>query len=150
VLIHIVTQKGKGYAPAEASADKYHGVVKFDTATGKQQEIVSTTPSFTSVFAKALLAEVEIDNKIIAITAAMPSGTVRTEERSGTTVFGVLRLNVPGDEPGRLFFEVALFPSEPAWINGCCLKATKLLPDSTPELCSQTPTIRDETVIDPL
>jgi 1-deoxy-D-xylulose-5-phosphate synthase len=75
VLIHVVTQKGKGYAPAEASADKYHGVVKFDAATGKQQETASTIPSFTSVFAKALLAEAENDDKIVAITAAMPSGT---------------------------------------------------------------------------
>ncbi len=75
LLIHVVTQKGKGYAPAEASADKYHGVVKFDVITGKQAKAVSNAPSYTSVFAKALIAEAEADPRIVAITAAMPNGT---------------------------------------------------------------------------
>ncbi|HEY5209843.1 MAG TPA: 1-deoxy-D-xylulose-5-phosphate synthase [Stellaceae bacterium] len=75
VLVHIVTQKGHGYPPAEAAADKYHGVVKFDVATGAQAKGSAGPPSYTNVFAKALIAEAEIDPKIVAITAAMPSGT---------------------------------------------------------------------------
>ena len=75
VLIHVVTQKGKGYPPAEASADKYHGVSRFDTVTGKQAESASSAPSYTSVFARSLLIEATADEKIVAITAAMPSGT---------------------------------------------------------------------------
>ena len=75
LLIHVVTRKGKGYAPAEASDDKYHGVVKFDVVTGKQAKSVSNAPSYTSVFARALIAEAEADPKIVAITAAMPNGT---------------------------------------------------------------------------
>jgi 1-deoxy-D-xylulose-5-phosphate synthase len=75
VLIHVVTKKGHGYAPAEASDDKYHGVVKFDVATGAQAKAKPTAPSYTSVFAKALIAEATQDAKILAITAAMPSGT---------------------------------------------------------------------------
>jgi 1-deoxy-D-xylulose-5-phosphate synthase len=75
VLVHVVTQKGRGYAPAEAAADKYHGVVKFDPATGKQQTAKTGAPSYTSVFAKALIAEAERDERIVALTAAMPSGT---------------------------------------------------------------------------
>jgi 1-deoxy-D-xylulose-5-phosphate synthase len=75
ILIHVVTQKGRGYAPAEAAADKYHGVVKFDPATGQQQKSKAAAPSYTSVFAKALIAEAEHDERIVAITAAMPSGT---------------------------------------------------------------------------
>ena len=75
VLVHVVTQKGRGYAPAEAAADKYHGVVKFDVATGAQVKGKSGPPSYTSVFAKALIAEAEADEAIVAITAAMPSGT---------------------------------------------------------------------------
>lgn len=75
VLVHVVTQKGKGYAPAEASDDKYHGVVKFDVETGKQFKPKANAPSYTGVFAKALIAEAEHDDKIVAITAAMPSGT---------------------------------------------------------------------------
>ena len=75
VLIHVRTQKGKGYPPAENSADKYHGVVKFDTATGAQFKKKGNAPSYTSVFAKALIREAEADEKIVAITAAMPSGT---------------------------------------------------------------------------
>jgi 1-deoxy-D-xylulose-5-phosphate synthase len=75
VLVHCVTQKGKGYAPAEASADKYHGVVKFDVATGAQQKSTPKAPSYTSVFAKALIAEAKADDRIVAVNAAMPSGT---------------------------------------------------------------------------
>ena len=75
VLVHVVTQKGKGYAPAESAADKYHGVVKFDVVTGKQAKAVSNAPSYTKVFAEALIKQAERDEKIIAISAAMPSGT---------------------------------------------------------------------------
>ncbi|MGH1481662.1 MAG: 1-deoxy-D-xylulose-5-phosphate synthase [Geminicoccales bacterium] len=75
VLIHVRTRKGAGYSPAENSADKYHGVAKFDTATGAQFKKKGNAPSYTSVFAKGLLAEAEHDPKICAITAAMPSGT---------------------------------------------------------------------------
>ncbi|MDG2002465.1 MAG: 1-deoxy-D-xylulose-5-phosphate synthase [Novosphingobium sp.] len=74
-LIHVVTQKGKGYAPAEASADKYHGVQKFDVITGEQAKSAGGPPSYTSVFSKALIAEAGRDEKVCAITAAMPSGT---------------------------------------------------------------------------
>jgi 1-deoxy-D-xylulose-5-phosphate synthase len=75
VLIHVVTQKGHGYAPAEQAADKYHGVTKFDVITGVQSKPVSNAPSYTSIYAKALMQEAELDDKIVAITAAMPSGT---------------------------------------------------------------------------
>nr|WP_255683963.1 MULTISPECIES: 1-deoxy-D-xylulose-5-phosphate synthase [unclassified Xanthobacter] len=75
ILVHVVTQKGKGYAPAEASADKYHGVVKFDVLTGTQQKAKSNAPSYTRVFAESLIAEAGRDEKVVAITAAMPSGT---------------------------------------------------------------------------
>lgn len=75
VLLHVVTQKGKGYAPAEASDDKYHGVSKFNIVTGEQKKSPATAPSYTSVFAKALIAEAQENSKIIGITAAMPSGT---------------------------------------------------------------------------
>jgi 1-deoxy-D-xylulose-5-phosphate synthase len=75
VLIHVVTKKGKGYAPAEASADKYHGVVKFNVLTGEQTKSSSKAPSYTKVYAEALIAEAEKDERIVAITAAMPSGT---------------------------------------------------------------------------
>jgi 1-deoxy-D-xylulose-5-phosphate synthase len=81
ILLHVVTQKGKGYAPAEASADKYHGVVKFDVATGAQAKAKSNAPAFTKVFGQSLVKEAEKDNKIVAITAAMPSGT-------GLDIFG--------------------------------------------------------------
>jgi 1-deoxy-D-xylulose-5-phosphate synthase len=74
-LIHVVTQKGKGYAPAEAAADKYHGVQKFDVITGEQVKSAGGPPSYTGVFAKALIAEADRDSTICAITAAMPSGT---------------------------------------------------------------------------
>jgi 1-deoxy-D-xylulose-5-phosphate synthase len=75
VLIHVVTKKGHGYPPAEQSADKYHGVVKFDVVTGAQVKSKSAAPSYTNVFAKALIAEATHDDRIVAITAAMPSGT---------------------------------------------------------------------------
>tara|TARA_R110000782_G_scaffold182437_6_gene272765 strand:- start:107911 stop:109887 length:1977 start_codon:yes stop_codon:yes gene_type:complete len=74
-LVHVVTQKGKGYAPAEAADDKYHGVQKFDVVTGAQAKAPPGPPSYTNVFAKALIAEAERDEKVCAITAAMPSGT---------------------------------------------------------------------------
>src|SRR5882724_1706615 len=75
ILIHVVTQKGKGYAPAEASSDKYHGVVKFDVATGKQDKAKANAPSYTKVFGESLVKEARKDDKIVAITAAMPGGT---------------------------------------------------------------------------
>ena len=74
-LIHVVTQKGKGYGPAEQSADKYHGVQRFDVITGEQAKSASGPPSYTNVFAQALITEAARDNTICAITAAMPSGT---------------------------------------------------------------------------
>ncbi|KAL3524985.1 hypothetical protein ACH5RR_013357 [Cinchona calisaya] len=75
VLIHLVTEKGKGYPPAEAAADKMHGVVKFDPKTGKQYKSKSPTLTYTQYFAEALIKEAEIDNKIVAIHAAMGGGT---------------------------------------------------------------------------
>ena len=75
VLIHCVTQKGKGYVPAEKSADKYHGVAKFDVLTGKQAKPTPKAMAYQAVFAKGLIAEAEQDDKIVAVTAAMPSGT---------------------------------------------------------------------------
>jgi 1-deoxy-D-xylulose-5-phosphate synthase len=75
MLVHVVTQKGKGYAPAENSADKYHGVVKFDVVSGVQAKAAAGAPSYTSVYGKALSAEMERDQRVVAITAAMPSGT---------------------------------------------------------------------------
>ena len=75
VLIHVVTHKGHGYAPAESSDDKYHGVSKFDVVTGTQVKAKSNAPSYTKVFAESLIKEAERDDKIVAITAAMPSGT---------------------------------------------------------------------------
>jgi 1-deoxy-D-xylulose-5-phosphate synthase len=75
ILVHVVTQKGKGYAPAEKSADKYHGVVKFDVVTGVQAKAKSNAPAYTKVFAESLIKEARKDDKIVAITAAMPSGT---------------------------------------------------------------------------
>ncbi|MDE2302803.1 MAG: 1-deoxy-D-xylulose-5-phosphate synthase [Sphingomonadales bacterium] len=74
-LVHVVTQKGKGYAPAEASADKYHGVSKFNVVTGELAKAPAGPPSYTGVFAQALIAEATRDSSICAITAAMPSGT---------------------------------------------------------------------------
>ena len=81
VLVHVVTQKGKGYGPAEASADKYHGVATFDVVTGAQAKPKSNAPSYTRVFGEALTEEARHDDKIVAITAAMPSGT-------GVDIFG--------------------------------------------------------------
>jgi len=81
ILIHVVTQKGKGYAPAEASKDKYHGVVKFDVATGVQVKAKAEAPSYTKVFGDSLVKEAAKDDRIVAITAAMPSGT-------GVDIFG--------------------------------------------------------------
>jgi 1-deoxy-D-xylulose-5-phosphate synthase len=75
ILVHVITQKGKGYPPAETSADKYHGVVKFDVKTGAQAKSPARAPAYTKVFGEALIKEAEKDPKIVAITAAMPSGT---------------------------------------------------------------------------
>jgi 1-deoxy-D-xylulose-5-phosphate synthase len=75
ILVHVVTRKGHGYPPAEASEDKYHGVTKFDVITGAMDKTPARAPSYTKVFAQALIAEAEVDEKIVAITAAMPSGT---------------------------------------------------------------------------
>ncbi len=81
VLIHVVTQKGKGYEPAEQSADKYHGVAKFDVITGTQKKSASNAPAYTKVFAHSLAKHAERDDKIVAVNAAMPSGT-------GLDIFG--------------------------------------------------------------
>jgi 1-deoxy-D-xylulose-5-phosphate synthase len=75
VFIHVRTEKGKGYAPAESAADKYHGVNKFDVITGAQSKPKSNAPSYTKVFGEALVQEAMLDDKIVGITAAMPSGT---------------------------------------------------------------------------
>ncbi len=75
VLIHVVTQKGKGFAPAEDAAEKYHGVSSFDPDTGLLKKSSSVMPSYTSIFADALIQEAQLDDKVLAITAAMPSGT---------------------------------------------------------------------------
>ena len=75
ILIHVVTQKGKGYPPAENSADKYHAVVKFDVATGAQAKAKPNAPAYQNVFGQSLVKEAEKDDKIVGITAAMPSGT---------------------------------------------------------------------------
>ncbi|WP_152044980.1 1-deoxy-D-xylulose-5-phosphate synthase [Aureimonas psammosilenae] len=75
ILVHVVTKKGKGYGPAESSADKYHGVSKFDVITGTQAKAKANAPSYTAVFAEALIQEAEADEKIVAVNAAMPNGT---------------------------------------------------------------------------
>lgn len=75
ILIHVVTQKGKGYPPAEAARDKYHGVNKFDVITGAQAKAPVNAPAYTQVFAESLVQEARLDDRIVAITAAMPSGT---------------------------------------------------------------------------
>src|SRR5712672_598188 len=75
ILVHVVTQKGKGYGPAEASADKYHAVVKFDVATGAQAKAKPNAPAYQNVFGQSLVKEAQKDEKIVGITAAMPSGT---------------------------------------------------------------------------
>jgi 1-deoxy-D-xylulose-5-phosphate synthase len=81
ILVHAITKKGKGYAPAEASPDKYHGVAKFNVVTGVQSKPKAAAPSYTRVFADSLIAEAKKDSKIVAITAAMPDGT-------GLDIFG--------------------------------------------------------------
>ena len=81
ILVHVVTHKGRGYAPAEASSDKYHGVASFDVETGAQVKPASAAPSYTRVFAEALVAEARADDRVVAITAAMPAGT-------GLDIFG--------------------------------------------------------------
>ena len=81
ILVHVVTKKGKGYKPAEDSGDKYHGVSKFNIVTGRQFKPISSTPSYTKVFANTLIKHAENDTKIIGITGAMPSGT-------GMDIFG--------------------------------------------------------------
>ena len=75
MLVHVITKKGKGYAPAETASDKGHGVGKFDIVTGSQSKAISNAPSYTSVFAKVLLEHAGKDDKICAVTAAMPDGT---------------------------------------------------------------------------
>lgn len=75
ILLHILTEKGKGYAPAESAPDKMHGVVKFDVITGSQRKSTPNAPSYTNVYADALISEAKRDDKIVAITAAMPTGT---------------------------------------------------------------------------
>ncbi len=75
VLVHVVTQKGKGYGPAEAAADKYHGVAKFDVETGQQKKSSGGAPSYTSVFASELISQAKQGGDVVAVTAAMPSGT---------------------------------------------------------------------------
>jgi 1-deoxy-D-xylulose-5-phosphate synthase len=75
ILVHVITRKGKGYPPAEAAEDKLHGVVSFNVATGTQAKSKAKAPSYTSVFADALIAEAERDERIVAVTAAMPAGT---------------------------------------------------------------------------
>ncbi len=75
ILVHVVTEKGKGYAPAEAAVDRYHGVVKFDVATGKQVKAKANAPSYTKVFGESLVKEAQKDSRIVGITAAMPGGT---------------------------------------------------------------------------
>ncbi len=75
VLVHVVTRKGKGYEPAENAADKYHGVNKFNVITGAQSKPQSNAPSYTSVFGSSLIEEAKADDRIVAVTAAMPSGT---------------------------------------------------------------------------
>jgi len=75
VLIHALTEKGKGYAPAENAADKYHGVARFDVVTGQQQKAAPKAPTYTAVFADSLIRQAETDERIVAVTAAMASGT---------------------------------------------------------------------------
>ncbi|MDP3415711.1 1-deoxy-D-xylulose-5-phosphate synthase [Falsiroseomonas sp.] len=75
ILLHVVTQKGKGYAPAEESADKYHGVQKFNVITGEQAKAPPGPPSYTKVFSNALIAEADADERVVSINAAMPAGT---------------------------------------------------------------------------
>jgi 1-deoxy-D-xylulose-5-phosphate synthase len=91
ILVHAITQKGRGYAPAEAAADKYHGVSRFNVITGEQVKPPPGPPSYTRVFADALIAEAEADDRVVAITAAMPGGTGldRFAKRFPTRTFDV-------------------------------------------------------------
>ncbi|SDE67801.1 1-deoxy-D-xylulose-5-phosphate synthase [Limimaricola pyoseonensis] len=91
VLIHAITKKGKGYAPAEAAADKGHATAKFDVISGKQSKAKSNAPSYTSVFADSLIKQAETDQKIVAVTAAMPDGTglARFMDRYASRCFDV-------------------------------------------------------------
>ena len=91
ILVHVVTKKGKGYEPAENAFDKYHGVSKFNVITGAQAKAISNAPSYTSVFADTLIDEAQRDDRIVAVTAAMPSGTGldRFAEIFPTRVFDV-------------------------------------------------------------
>ncbi len=91
VLIHAITRKGKGYAPAEAARDKGHGVAKFDVVTGEQRKAPSNAPSYTGVFAESLLKEAAADDRVVAVTAAMPDGTglKRFAERYPSRCFDV-------------------------------------------------------------
>ncbi len=75
MLIHVLTQKGKGYGPAEAASDKHHAVAKFDVISGQQKKAPSNAPTYTKVFAESLMAQAQLDDKIVAVTAAMPDGT---------------------------------------------------------------------------
>jgi 1-deoxy-D-xylulose-5-phosphate synthase len=75
VLIHIITEKGRGYVPAETASDKMHGVVKYDIVTGKQKKSKGKADSYTNVFADALIAEAEADSRVLAVHAAMAGGT---------------------------------------------------------------------------
>ena len=94
VLIHAVTKKGKGYAPAESSADRGHARARFDVVTGEQAKAKSNAPSYTSVFAKALIAQAERDEKIVAIT--MPS---RVTPMNSTASFSSVRPKPPRTRP---------------------------------------------------
>ena len=91
ILVHVITQKGKGYEPAEEAKDKYHGVSRFDVVTGRQAKPTPNVPSYTNVFSQALIKEAEADDKIVAVTAAMPSGTGlnKFEERFPERFFDV-------------------------------------------------------------
>ena len=91
VLVHVVTEKGHGYLSAEQADDKWHSVAKFDVVTGAQAKSTSKAPSYTTVFAKSLIKEAEKDDRIIAITAAMPSGTglnLFGDRLTDRTIFG--------------------------------------------------------------
>lgn len=75
VLVHVITEKGRGYVPAETASDKMHGVVKYDIVTGKQKKGAGGVESYTNVFADALIAEAELDSRVLAVHAAMAGGT---------------------------------------------------------------------------
>lgn len=90
VLLHIKTLKGYGYPPAEAASDKYHGVPKFDVATGKKVSVASKTPSYTAVFAETLINIAATDRSVVAITAAMPGAAVAFCRGDGEPRIGCL------------------------------------------------------------